>query len=702
MRDAFSLLSKNVQHAIYDMKWTKLRSIQVDAIVHLLTSERDLIISAPTASGKTEAAFLPIISKIDTEKQNSVSVLYISPLKALINDQFLRITDLCKRLDIKITKWHGDANMTKKEALLKKPTGILLITPESLEALFVNKSSKLQELFSDLKYMVIDEIHSFIGTSRGTQLHSLLSRLNRYLKKPAVKIGLSATINDTTEITRWFSYQHPENVKVINDTGDSKEIRGIIKAFQVDIPLSDKSKKQEEKFLSALYKTASHGKNLIFSNSKRSLEIICDDLREKAETEKNHSIFRIHHGSLSKEIREDTEDELKKANNLSVFCTSTLELGIDIGNIDKILFLAPPIKVSSFIQRLGRCGRKEGQAKEFFFFLRTPNPPENILDYIQFSLVKSIAIVELMLQNWCEPLNGNMFDYSTFVQQILSFVTQNGSVSIKDIYDELNVRAFNKLLEKQEVVLLLRYLNDKKLIRQNGQGLIELDAIGERIVEHYDFYAAFQSTSGYDVIYNGTFIGEILEKRKINDAILLAGKRWTIVDVKDHEKIILVKKGAVKKPVIFGGKIGGLHRIVHRKMKEIYDLRFIPKYIDQNTKDILKNAYSMWEEFFTSKYTPIFEGDRICNTLALILSSEGCEQDLAEYGIYSDKEKLSKILNNFDFDKTSPFDLIRNIGLNKVKNKYDSFLPQELLDKQYVSDSMDWGGTKEFIQNFFK
>lgn len=196
---SFNLLSEPIRKYIRNKRWESLRPIQAATINKIITTDSNYILASRTASGKTEAAFLPILSKTDFNKRG-VQVLYISPLIALINDQFYRIEDLCKDIEIKVTKWHGEAKRSLKNELVKNPEGIVLITPESIEAMFVHSPYNVYALFENLKYIVIDEIHSFLGVDRGTQLMSLLSRLQEVNKNRIITIGLSATIGNENYI----------------------------------------------------------------------------------------------------------------------------------------------------------------------------------------------------------------------------------------------------------------------------------------------------------------------------------------------------------------------------------------------------------------------------------------------------------------------------------------------------------------------
>ncbi|MBL4836249.1 MAG: DEAD/DEAH box helicase, partial [Kordiimonadaceae bacterium] len=193
---AFDQLNPAVQKWIWKQGWGSLRAIQEKAVAPILAKQRDVIIAAATAGGKTEAAFLPVISNCIEQKNAGFSALYISPLKALINDQARRMEGLCELAELNMTPWHGDISASVKNKALRNPRGLVLITPESLEAMFVRRGSEVASLFGALDYVIIDELHAFIGTERGIQLLSLLSRLERVLKRPIVRIGLSATMGD--------------------------------------------------------------------------------------------------------------------------------------------------------------------------------------------------------------------------------------------------------------------------------------------------------------------------------------------------------------------------------------------------------------------------------------------------------------------------------------------------------------------------
>lgn len=709
--EPFYLLNKKIQKIIHEMKWENFRPIQDEAIMHMINTPSDMIISAPTASGKTEAAFLPIISQIADNGKDSIKILYISPLKALINDQFSRVESLCKHIDFPITKWHGDANQSKKTTLIKNPAGILLITPESIESLFLNKTEYLGPLFKNLEYIVIDEIHSFIGNERGTQLKSLINRLEYAIDIHPYKIALSATISNLSDIAKWLNPKNPDSVKIIEDKDKSKDTAGLIKCYKNTPPLVGVDDDSFSELKQDLFKIIKRDKNLIFANSKMMLEEYCDSMQNIAAENNFPNNFYIHHGSLAKNIREQCEYLLKNEANISVFCTNTLELGIDIGNIDRVIFLAPPFSVASMVQRLGRCGRNENARKEFRFFIE-----ENALDdkstwdeKLRVQLVQSIAIVELMLEGFSEPLDTDTFDYSTFIHQILSYLGQTGGANASKIYHNIVEISFNNYFSKKDFIEILQELNSKEIIYQMPDGIITLSELGERIVESYEFYAAFITPKNWKVVCNGKEIGQIsggnLLFLKEGSHFILAGKRWEIVAFKNNIQTIIVKKALGKKPIRFNGGTQNIHRAIHQKMLEIYETGFIPKYLSQNSIPILQEGFDNYKTYVNttdSTILTVLEGTRIQLTVNLLLKYCGIDVYGAGIGFFfaNGKQEIIQILKSINFstlDKNSVINLIDRQF--KCKKKFDNLLPDNILNKSYEQQCLDFDGAKAFIEN---
>lgn len=715
--EAFDLLNKKLQKVIHEMKWESFRPIQNDAILHMINTPSDVIISAQTAGGKTEAAFLPIISQIADSGENAVKIVYISPLKALINDQFSRVEALCENLNFPITKWHGDASGSKKAKLIKDPAGILLITPESIEALFLNKTASLKSLFGSVEYIVIDEIHSFIGNERGTQLRSLINRLENTTGIHPYKIALSATISNIDDIAKWLNPGNAASVKIIQDPNKPKETVGVIKCYtrapQDKKSSSGSDNKDNGEFSELkqdLFNVLQQGKNLIFANSKMLLEEYCDAMQQLASQNDLPNIFYIHHGSLAKNIREESEHLLKSEKNISVFCTGTLELGIDIGNVNRVLFLNPPFSVASMTQRLGRSGRKKNTRKEFRFFLEENTLTENSdwQDKLRVQLIQSIAIVELMIQGFNEPLNTATFDYSTFVHQILSYLGQTGGVSASELYRVIGEIAFNKTVSKKDFIEILQNLYTEKIIYQLSDKTIILDKEGEKIVENYEFYAAFAVQKEWKVLYNNREIGQLSEANILfleeGANFLLAGKRWEIAEIKKANRVIIVQKALRKKSLKFSGNAQNIHRELQQKMLEIYQTNFIPKYLSKNALPILQEAFDTYNTDINTPDSNILltlEGTRIQNTISLLLKQCEIDAENIDIGFYSaeGRQKLINYLKSLDFTNIDKNALLHLMDRScKYKKKFDHLLPDTILNKSYERECLDFEGAKKFIE----
>jgi ATP-dependent Lhr-like helicase len=686
----YNLLDEKIQRVIYKMGWTHFKPIQDEAIEYLVKSPSDLVISAPTASGKTEACFLPIISNIVELNCSGIKILYISPLKALINDQFSRIEKLCEELRFPTVKWHGDANYKEKINLLNNPEGILLITPESIEALFINKYRQLKNLFQNLRYIVIDEIHSFVGGVRGNHLFSLLNRIEKVIGRKIIKIGLSATINGAETIKKWINYENPDGVKVI-ESKEGSGLRGEIKGYT-----------SVRNIYNDLFEIIRNDKNLIFANSKSKLEEYCVRIRELSKKEKILNRFFIHHGSLSKEIRETTEIKLKSEANISVFCTSTLELGIDVGNIDKIVFLDAPNSVSSFTQRVGRSGRKAGASRNFKILVEEMenNNKLAIADKLRLDTVRSIAMVELLARDkWCEPLEMNL-DYSTVTHQILSLLGSTGGVSIENIYKTIIVEAYKGLVAKEKFLKIIKSLRDKEIIYQLQNGLLALTKSGEIIVYNYKFYPAFVVDDEYEVVFNDNLIGFLgVDGININvgDNIIISGGQWEILDIVKSTKKVLVKKSKGGKAVFIGESTGGFgHEKIYEKMRDIYEEKITDfSYLDGNAKLLLREGINEYK-IVKNNSLLVFGSTKIQNTMHFILHNflreEGGLLENFGIGFYhpNGRDFLKSVLKNVNISWKKIYDmLIDDEKLRIVVNKFDYLLPRELLMEEYIRNNFD-------------
>lgn len=550
---AYKLLSEPIRKYVRDKRWESLRPIQAAAISKIITTDNNYILASRTASGKTEAAFLPILSKADFNAVG-VQVLYISPLIALINDQFFRIEDLCKDLQITVTKWHGEAKRSLKKDLIQNPNGVVLITPESLEAMFVNAPYNVSTLFGNLKYIVIDEIHSFLGVDRGLQLMSILSRIQSVNPSKITTIGLSATIGSDNYIEAKRLTGDIENTKVLLDN-TKKETEAIFKYFD------NSTAELSLELLKDLYKETCANKVLIFPNSRGRTEEIAVKLRKISDRVNGHKFYYSHHSSVDKEIRESIEHFVKNNErfNFCIACTSTLELGIDIGTVDKIVQIDSTHSVASLVQRIGRSGRREGEKSIL-----------NLYATNKWSLLQSLACWNLYKADFLEPIKTAEKPFDILLHQLLSIVKQLSGCSRTEIIKRISSNpTFHKITEMEVDSLVTEFLKMDYLESIDRELILGL--AGEEIVNSREFYSVFKSEPNFKVISSGRKIGDIpfSPQVKIDENLLLAARIWKIVDIDfKGSKIIVIPAHDGKKPMFFGGG-GNIHKRIREEMLTI-------------------------------------------------------------------------------------------------------------------------------------
>jgi len=739
---AFELLNRKIQEFIYDDNWSSLRPFQVESIEEIMKNDSSIVISAATASGKTEAAFLPILSKVLNSPKKSIQVLYVGPLKALINDQFRRIENICNNTNIVVNRWHGDVSSNVKKKLRENPEGILLITPESLESNFINYGNMISKIYKDLEFIVIDELHSFLGNVRGIHLRSLISRLELTIGKKVRVIGLSATLGDYNVAKRYISYDNLQNVKLIisNNENDIKyrikscmnlltmknekeelEIDSIVSwlfgisdfiqtnNFEVPKITLNKDKIDEidspfDIIADEIYKYFQEKTHLIFFDSKYNLEIISDKLNQICKRERiSKNPFLLHHGSLSKEIREDSEEKLKNKNeNVTAMCTSTLEMGIDIGDVKSVGQINPPWSVSSLKQRLGRSGRSESEPSIMHIFVIDSFSAINckITDYLFPQLIRSIALTRLLLKKWLEPENINKLNFSTLIHQILSCLKEKSGIKAIDLFEILIEKGAFRNITSEQFMSLLKELGKKDLIEQISNGDLILGVFGEKIVLAPDFYAAFKTPSEYNVLEKNYQIGTInaLFPLKKEDCILLAGKRWIIDDIIDESKVILVKKYYGNSAPKFIGEGGFIHTKIIKEMYKVFMDNDLPPYLDLSSINLLKNARKMFREFNLDETNILIQNDEILwfpwvgdqTMLTLLAYAESDEIEVSgdRLSIKYKKieiERFKTHLENVIEDKFSDSSLVASLN-NKYFEKFDEFVSEELLDYAVIQD----------------
>lgn len=619
MRDnPFYRLAPFIQEYIYNNKWENLRDIQDKAIRAILDTPDHILISSATATGKTEAALLPIITDLHNNPPAAIGCMYVGPLKALINDQFGRLTDLLEESAIPVQSWHGDVAPTKKTRFLRRAQGILQITPESLEAMLINRQHELKRLFHDTRYVIIDEIHAFINSDRGRQVICQLERLARYQTKPARRIGLSATIGEprlTMDFLRGNTnvavqlitsktssaveiglayFPLPADDNGAKDDADPDEI--VEKAGKKKKKGKNKLKREptdEAEYYAHFHKmTQRVPKTLIFANARAETEEIIVNLRRLSERKRQPSFYHVHHGSISAPLREAAEAAMKdKDQQACTAATITLELGIDLGLLDQVIQVNSTHSVSSFVQRLGRSGRRGGPSRLFSYSTETQRDARNIGEELPWNLLQTIAIIQLYAEEkWIEPPETPQMPLSLLYHQTMSIIKSQSELSPPQLAERVLTLSPFKAVSQDHFRGLLRHLLEIDHLEQTERGDLIIGVEAERIVNNYRFYAVFADNTEYRVRDKSREIGTIQAAPEVGSAIALAGYAWRVLSVDENRRVIEVRQVKGKATKHWSGGGPSIHTRILQKIRAILLSRDSYPYLQTRATERLQIA----------------------------------------------------------------------------------------------------------------
>lgn len=599
-----------VQDFIYRNGWDELRPIQVaagDAIFH---TDDNLLLTASTASGKTEAAFFPILSLFDANPPKSVGCIYIGPLKALINDQFQRLTDLCSDGNIPIWHWHGDVSQSHKAKLMRHPSGILQLTPESLEAILLHKHMAVPRLFGDLRFVVIDEVHSLLRGDRGGQTLCLIERVSRLAGVNPRRIGLSATMGDPERTgaflslgtgrrtiipriqskgSRWrLSLEH----FYVKDT-QAGEGRTDIKALPVLDEKTDTAPREADPGLGYIFEHTRGKKCLVFVNSREECEGVTTSLRQYCELNHEADRFLIHHGNLSASYRETAEMLMKdESKPLTTVTTSTLELGIDIGRLERAFQIDAPWTVSSFLQRMGRTGRR-ALPQEMWYVIREDEPEIRALlpATIPWKLLQACALIQLYLEErWVEPPRLDRLPFSLLYHQTMSVLASCGEMSPAELASRVLTLNYFHRITPDDYRVLLHHLIQTDHIQLTEKGGLIVGLAGERVINSFKFYGVFQESEEYTVRSESQELGTVVAPPPPGEKIALAGHVWRVLEVDRKRHLIYCEMVKGKVPAYFGECPGDLHTKVLKRMRQVLREDTIYPYLMKNAVSRLTQA----------------------------------------------------------------------------------------------------------------
>lgn len=707
MSDLFSDLPWFLQEYIHENRWETFRSIQLETYRLFVRGKEHILISAGTSSGKTEAAMFPVIASLYNDPPATFGALYVGPLKALIDDQFERISPILRESGLRITGWHGDVGQSSKKKALKDPSGILQITPESLQNIVSNHPEELPRLFSDLRFVIIDEVHTFMGSDRGLQLLCCLERIERATGCRPRRLGLSATISDLTSACDWLSAGTGISTAAVSDNAVGERVVEVrYNLFPTEKEEEGLARKRAlTRYYKELYADVRGKSCIVFTNSRDSAEKTSRSLNKMAELDGRPGEVFIHHGSVSKELRRNAETALKnKERKVTVVATVTLELGIDVGNLDRIVQIGAPYTCSSFVQRMGRSGRRGGRQNMVVYCNEDLTKYWTAVDGIPFDLVKCIAIAELVLRDgWVESPYIPRLPYGLLYHQTLEYIKSGIGVKFEELVSEvLSLYPFRHITRKDYRTLMVHLIRKGEL-QTMEDGTILLGEQGERMAFGRDFCSVFTTGKEFEIKFNGKSIGSIQQVPRIGDLVQLAGRVWEVVDIsiEDYHADVVESDGTVN--TLWSSGTPGMDTRVLRKMKEVLISSEDYPYLDDDARTCLGLCRSKaYDEGLDSVFVRKEHGFRLYpwlgsrqfDTLERILSQiddvKGirCRQpyyidlvtDLSENEIRSEIERYQSNMENVSLVVES--DDLR-IG------KFDAHVPEELLIKQFAADEID-------------
>jgi ATP-dependent Lhr-like helicase len=751
--NSFSRFDPVIREYIYEQRWKSIRPIQEAAADAVFGGEGHVLIAAGTASGKTEACFFPVITLLReraaalagerslaeaaptgsaAETAASVEVLYIGPLKALINDQFQRLEGILERAEIPLWRWHGDISGGRKNKLLENPSGILQITPESLEALLLRRPEKIRPLFRRLSFIIIDEVHAFMGSDRGFQLLCQLGRIGELADCDPRRIGLSATLGDYGEALRWLGMGSARESMLVREDESKRRIRLLVDYFYRRPEGADQKGRPPENagaaepgraYYRELYrqcrfggeapeKGRARGNCIIFTNSRLEAEETIARLREEAARRREGDVFHVHHGNVSRMLRMEAERELREEEEGRVAAaTATLELGIDLGRLDRIIQIGPPFTVSGFVQRLGRSGRRSGASEMYFTALEEPRRARNLIDALPWDLLRTIAVIQLYLEEkWIEGAPRRPLPFSLLCHQTLSILASLGEQSPEDLARRVLALPPFTRIAAGDFKELVRHLSAGGYIQITGEGALLLGLEGEGIVNNFGFYGVFPDEETYRVMAGEKELGTVHFLPSGGSGLVLAGRYWQVEAVDFRRREIYVVPGKAGTERIWRGGGADLHRRIAERMRRVLlEDEDYPCLSDQ-ARARLGEARAYAAERGNLDAVCIPDGDGFLllpwlgsagmRTLSALFQNREYRKALGVSSCYREQDLIFRISSELDipgFRGTlkklilgldSPEPLLEP-GKIPLTDKYDYLLPQGLLLKQYAANMLD-------------
>lgn len=515
-------LHPHLQHAIiHDLGWRSLRPVQ-ELTIDAVLDGANTVVLAPTAGGKTEASMFPVLSRILSESPPPVSAIYVCPIRALLNNQEERIGGYAKMVGLSAFKWHGDVHDARKKAFKASPSHILMTTPESLEVMMISERTDARTLLGGVQSIIIDEVHAFAGDDRGAHLAALMERIVQFVGRDIQRIGLSATVGNPHVIGQWMQGSSGRPFRLV-DPPRSPPDRDVRIAYLDDVG-------EVSREVAAIGRGK---KSLVFVESRASAEKVAHALGGSGV-----EVF-IHHSSVSREERELAEQQFASGQNTAIVCTATMELGIDVGDLDQVIQIDAPGSVASFLQRLGRTGRREGRKANTTFLCTTSE-----------SLLQAAAIARLAARGWVEDVEPAENAVHILAHQIMALALQEGGVSRHKVMEWVeDAYPFNSIDEEELDALLFTMLS--RQILYEADGLLTLGVKGEQLYgrrNFFELYAVFSSPPVFRVMHGRDEVGHIQarfvqghDEQKGPLSFRLGGRAWQVAQIDWQRATMMVR-----------------------------------------------------------------------------------------------------------------------------------------------------------------
>lgn len=586
----FSKFSPRLQQAIVArLGWTALRPVQ-ELAGEALLGGANAVVLAPTAGGKTEASIFPTLSILLDNPAAGVGALYIAPIKALLNNQAERLGLYSEMVGLRRFVWHGDTTSHERRGFLREPADLLMTTPESLEVMLVSESIDTRQLFGDLRVVIIDEVHALAGTDRGAHLLSVIERIARVSRHDVQRVGLSATVGNPAAILGWLQGTSTRPATIV-DPPKQPVRRQLLVSRRPE--LADLARDAS--------KLARGGKSLFFCQSRSVTEAVAEHMR-RAGT----AVF-VHHSAVSLEERRLAEERFHHGTDACIVCTSTLELGIDVGDLDRVLQHEAPDTVSSFLQRMGRTGRRAGQVANTTFFCETGA-----------GVVQAVALIELAKAGWVEPVELGERCWPVLVHQVLAMALAEEGVPPEAAWEHLSRVSDFKGIHRAEFERLIAWmLRDKSLVLLDGRLLLGPKAerrFGRR--NFMELYAVFSSPQSYSVETTagqplGTlsqgFVDRLVEGVS---CFLLGGRPWSVLRIVHEDRRLVVEAAPRGKKPTWGGFIPSfLGFELCQKIREVLTSGQSYAYLDEGAAASLAEERVGMEGITAEPMSGVFVGE---------------------------------------------------------------------------------------------